>query len=100
MTGDARQSQSQSPSTSRCPVCQAGFRGTTECSRCGADLTPLMTLVVRGHRLREEARRLLLAGRFEAAREQAARAQQLIATRTGARQLALADWLARQGTGP
>ncbi len=39
----------------RCPVCRAPFRGTTTCSRCSADLTRIMLLTARAHRLREQA---------------------------------------------
>jgi hypothetical protein len=39
-----------------CPVCLARFRGTRECSRCGADLTMVMKLAARAWRLREAAR--------------------------------------------
>ena len=45
-----------------CPVCQARFRGSRLCSRCGADLGPLMIVAVRAWRLREEARDALARG--------------------------------------
>jgi hypothetical protein len=66
----------------RCPVCQARFRGARLCSRCGADLEPLMVLVVRSWRLREAARSALGLGEFGRAWELAAKAQE--AQRTGA----------------
>lgn len=44
------------PVSLRCPVCRASFRGTPECSRCGAELAPLMILAARAWRLRRQAR--------------------------------------------
>jgi hypothetical protein len=46
----------------RCPVCQARFRGSRICSRCGADLEPLMLLTVKAWQLRQAARQALDAG--------------------------------------
>lgn len=46
----------------RCPVCQARFRGSRICSRCGADLEPLMVLTVKAWQLRQAARQALDAG--------------------------------------
>jgi hypothetical protein len=46
----------------RCPVCQARFRGARTCSRCGADLEPLMRLAVKAWQLRQAARQALDAG--------------------------------------
>jgi len=46
----------------RCPVCAARFRGATGCSRCGADLTPLMALLAQAHALRCRALAGLLRG--------------------------------------
>jgi hypothetical protein len=59
----------------RCPVCQARFRGARVCSRCGADLEPLMILAVQSWRLRVAARNALGAGRFELALQLAEQAQ-------------------------
>jgi hypothetical protein len=59
----------------RCPVCQARFRGARVCSRCGADLEPLMILAVKSWRLREAARSAMGAGRFEQALQLAEQAQ-------------------------
>lgn len=50
------------PIVNQCPVCQARFRGACICSRCGADLEPLMLLSVQAWQLREAARQALLAG--------------------------------------
>jgi len=35
----------------RCPVCQARFRRARVCSRCGADLEPLMRLQISRHHI-------------------------------------------------
>jgi len=79
---------------SRCPACRARFRGARECGRCGADLAPLMRLQARAWRAREDARRAIEAGDAARAHELAALAQGLCATRTGARLLAVLEWLA------
>jgi len=42
-----------------CPVCRAGFRGQTICSRCGADLSALMELAARAYVLRCRAERAM-----------------------------------------
>src|SRR5260370_34993009 len=67
----------------RCPVCQARFRGGAICSRCGADLTPLMLLVTRAYSLRQAARQALQAGDEQAALAAAEAAQGLHATSPG-----------------
>ena len=60
----------------QCPVCLARFRGSRLCSRCGADLEPLMILAVTAWQLREAARDALRAGDFERGHALAAAAQQ------------------------
>ncbi len=77
----------------RCPVCRAKFRGTRQCSRCGADLTGIMVLSVRAQRYREKARKSLYALNFEKAQELAAAAQKEHATETGRGLLLLTSWL-------
>ena len=77
----------------RCPVCRAKFRGTRECSRCGADLTGIMVLSVRAQRYRANARKSLYALNFEKAHEFAAAAQKEHATQTGRKLLLLTSWL-------
>jgi hypothetical protein len=72
----------------KCPACQARFRGTADCSRCGADLRPLMALAVRAWRRRCAARQALLDGHFAAAAGLAAQAQATCPTPLG-RQLHL-----------
>jgi predicted amidophosphoribosyltransferase len=51
----------------RCPVCQARFRGASPCSRCGADLEPLLLLAAHAYALRQAARRALQSGNLPAA---------------------------------
>ena len=69
--------------TNRCPVCQAKFRGSRICSRCGADLGPLMLLAVRSWRLREAARSALAVGQLEQGAILAGQAQALQWTQAG-----------------
>ena len=66
-----------------CPVCQARFRGSTECSRCGADLTAIMGLAAAAWRLRGAARQAIADGDFARARTLAAQAQELCSTPSG-----------------
>jgi len=76
-----------------CPVCQARFRGSTECSRCGADLGTIMRLAAGAWRMREAARQALAEGDPARARALAAQAQEICRTPTG-RQLELVGaWL-------
>ena len=79
--------------SSRCPVCRAKFRGTRDCSRCGADLTGIMVLSARAQRCRADARSALYALNFEKAHDLAAAAQTDHATETGRKLLLLAAWL-------
>jgi predicted amidophosphoribosyltransferase len=76
-----------------CPVCRAKFRGTRQCSRCGADLTGIMVLSARAQRYRENARKSLYALNFEKAQKLAAVAQKEHATEMGRRLLMLTSWL-------
>jgi predicted amidophosphoribosyltransferase len=84
----------------RCPVCQARFRGTRECPRCGADLGPLMALAARSRELREEAWRGLERGDYAAAFARAREAQSCRATPAGERLVAVARWLGGAGSPP
>jgi len=77
----------------RCPVCRATFRGTAACSRCGADLAPLMALSAKAYLLRRAARDVLRAGDVVRAGDLAAQAQRLCATEGGRRLGVLARWL-------
>jgi predicted amidophosphoribosyltransferase len=67
----------------RCPVCQARWRGSRDCSRCGADLTPLMILSAQSWSLREAARTAIGAGQFERAFGLVAKAQETHRTPVG-----------------
>ena len=66
-----------------CPVCRARFRGVDTCSRCGADLTPLMLLAAHAYRLRQHARHLLRKGDCSKALASAENAQRLHFTPEG-----------------
>jgi len=77
----------------RCPVCRAKFRGTRECSRCGADLSGIMMLSARAQLYRSDARKSIYALNFEKALDHAAKAQKAHATETGRRLLLLTSWL-------
>ena len=82
----------------QCPVCRARFRGVRICSRCGADLSPLMRLLVEAWRLREAARDSLAAGDLASACRLAAQAQRLQVTGEGGALCLLSAWLeAREG---
>jgi hypothetical protein len=76
-----------------CPVCRARFRGSRECSRCGADLHVVMTLAASAWRMRQAAREEVAAGDFARARELASRAQEICYTPAGRRLEALSGWL-------
>ncbi len=79
--------------SSRCPVCRAKFRGTRQCSRCGADLSGIMMLSASAQLYRADARKSIYALNFEKARDLVARAQKEHATETGRRLLLLTTWL-------
>jgi len=66
-----------------CPVCRARFRGSVECSRCGADLIALMLLVAQAYQLRQTARRLLKQGNSRLAQASVQAAQRLHSTAEG-----------------
>jgi hypothetical protein len=77
----------------RCPVCQARFRGARFCSRCGADLEPLMRLTVKAWQLRQAARQALEAGDVERALGLAMEAQGVQGTGSGEALRLLGAWL-------
>ena len=77
----------------RCPVCQARFRGALTCSRCGADMEPLMLLSVQAWRLRQAALQALSAGDPELAVERAVEAQGIQDTPRGEALRLLGAWL-------
>jgi hypothetical protein len=69
----------------RCPVCRAGFRDSVRCSRCGADLSPLMRLAARAYLARQAGREALRRGNLAASVRLARQAQGLHATDQGRR---------------
>lgn len=77
----------------RCPVCKAKFRSTRECSRCGADLSILMTLAAEAQVCRENARKAIYSCDFQKAHVLAKKAQNLHKTEVGRRLLLLTSWL-------
>jgi len=68
---------------SSCPVCRARFRGSSQCSRCGADLTALMLLATHAYVLRQAARQSLRQSDWQAAMDSAQAAQRLHSTPEG-----------------
>ena len=81
----------------QCPVCLARFRGSRLCSRCGADLEPLMVLAVRAWKLREAARNAVRAGDFEQGYELAVAAQGVQRTREADALRLASGWMAGPG---
>ena len=69
----------------RCPVCQARFRETRECSRCGANLAVLMSLAGEAYLARQMARRALRTGEVKAASAWAGWANRRHRTASGVR---------------
>jgi hypothetical protein len=67
----------------QCPVCGARFREHPLCSRCGADLRPLMVLAAKAFWLRQSSRAALRGGDFQMAHTLALKAQKLSATERG-----------------
>lgn len=83
----------------KCPVCGARFRGSRECSRCGAALEVLMRIVARAYQLRRSAQIAVSWGEFDVARTKAEEAQRLFATPSGASLALLTSWLGRSAMG-
>ena len=77
----------------RCPVCQARFRDSCTCSRCGAGLAPLMLLKAKAHRLRQDARGALQVGDHERALRLAGEAQATCSSSKGRELWLLCAWL-------
>ena len=77
----------------RCPVCQACFRNSPTCLRCGADLAPLQLLIDQAYRLRQRAKWALESGDVERAQEGAAEAEKLCSTQKGRELWLLSAWL-------
>jgi hypothetical protein len=80
-----------------CPVCQARFRGSSECSRCGADLATIMGLAAGAWRMREASRQAIAGGDLARARALAAQAQEICRTPAGRDLEMVSSWLAREG---
>ena len=79
----------------QCPVCRARFRGARICSRCGADLEPLMRLAAQAWMLREAARDAIADGDFGRARELAVQAGKIQGGGVGKALGLLSGWLGR-----
>ncbi len=76
-----------------CPVCSAPFREKTTCSRCKADLEPIMQIAGKARVFRDAARTAVLVGDFERAGEHAHTSLALHETKNGRNLLLLARWL-------
>jgi len=76
-----------------CPVCQARFRGSAICSRCGADLASLLLLIDRAYGLRREARKAIETGDVGRAQELAEEAETVCSTQKGRELWLLSSWL-------
>jgi len=77
----------------RCPVCRAKFRSTRECSRCGADLSIIMTSVAEARICRRNAIKAIDSHDFQKAHDLAKKSQHLHQTEAGRRLLLLTAWL-------
>lgn len=84
----------------QCPVCRARFRGSSTCSRCGADLEPLMMLIAKAYQFRKLAAQALQAGNYDRAQWLAAQAQESCSTPRGAALARLSAWLLEQRVRP
>jgi hypothetical protein len=81
-----------------CPVCGARFRGSTECSRCGADLATIMGLAAVAWRMREAARDAITQGDVARARALASQAQEICRTPAGRDLEMVSSWLCQATT--
>lgn len=73
-------SQIERPNPYKCPVCNARFRGSTTCSRCGTDLTLLMRTAATAAILRRNARAALIQGDLAKSFAQEVAANRLVST--------------------
>jgi hypothetical protein len=78
-----------------CPVCRAKFRDASTCSRCGADLAPLMTRLARAWALRQRARHAARLGQYPRAVSLATAADDLCRTQTSKQLLYVTEILDR-----
>ena len=76
----------------QCPACRARFREQQLCSRCGADLGPLMLLAAKAFLLRQSSRAALRSGDFQNSHKLAKEAQKLCATQIGHSLGILTSW--------
>jgi hypothetical protein len=76
-----------------CPVCQARFRGSAQCSRCGADLASLLLLIDHAYQLRREARQAINTGDVRRAQALAEEAETACSTAKGRELWLLSSWL-------
>ena len=77
----------------KCPVCQVRFRGSATCSRCGADLGPLLLLIERAYRFRQHARKAIETGDLERAQKLAGEDESVCSTQRGRELWLLSSWL-------
>jgi hypothetical protein len=80
-----------------CPVCRARFRGSSECSRCGADLTTIMSLAAAAWRMRQAARQAIIDDDPDRARTLASEAEAICHTPAGRRLEEMSAWLGGAG---
>jgi hypothetical protein len=66
-----------SPLVLKCPVCNASFRGSITCSRCGTDLRAVMLIAARAWSARQRCGEELSSGNLEAAAKWADEARKL-----------------------
>ena len=85
-----------SPTPMLCPVCRARFRGTSHCSRCGADLLPLLTQIARAHHAHRAAAAALCSGQLDTAHSLALRARTYHSNPTTRRLATLTELLTRR----
>ncbi len=77
----------------RCPVCRAKFRSIRACSRCGADLSIIMTIVAEAQICRKNAIKAIHSYDFQKAHVLARKSQNLHQTEAGRRLLLLTSWI-------
>jgi hypothetical protein len=74
-------------------VCQASFRGTRLCSRCGVDLGPLMAIAIKAWQRRRNARQAIATSDYVRAIELVDEADAFQGTPRGRALRTLAAWL-------
>jgi hypothetical protein len=81
-------------------VCQASFRGTRLCSRCGVDLGPLMVLAITAWQRRRDARQAIATSDYVRAIELVDEAEGFQGTLRGRALRTLAAWLLAKSGAP